>query len=83
MLPAEREKPHLHHHPGEPIAQDDPAEPLYRSLERGPLIIPRHVMSQYHNVPRYEHRRSSAESLVTKVTLISNMGAAVARGSET
>ncbi|XP_041350166.1 muscle calcium channel subunit alpha-1-like isoform X2 [Gigantopelta aegis] len=67
LLAAEREKPRLHHQSGDSAALDDTAGPLYRSLERGPLIIPRHVMSQYHNVPRYEHRRSSAESLVTKI----------------
>lgn len=39
---------------------------LHRSLERGPLVIPDHVQSQYRQ-SNAQHRRSSAESLVAKV----------------
>ncbi|ESO91449.1 hypothetical protein LOTGIDRAFT_51275, partial [Lottia gigantea] len=42
----------------------DDEGPLYRSLDRGPLTIPHHVLSQYQ---RAQQRRSSAESLVQKV----------------
>lgn len=42
---------------------------LHRALDRGPLIIPNAVQQQQQLVPRQlHHRRSSAETLVAKVS---------------
>ncbi|XP_070193049.1 muscle calcium channel subunit alpha-1-like isoform X2 [Littorina saxatilis] len=61
-----RDEPRMQHRHSDSSALPDLSAHLHRSIDRGPLVIPDHVQSQYRqNLAR--HRRSSAESLVAKV----------------
>ncbi|XP_071083520.1 muscle calcium channel subunit alpha-1-like isoform X5 [Haliotis cracherodii] len=69
----EQEEPRMRHRLSDSAAMGDTAGPIYRSLDRGPLVIPQHVMSQYQQDPRVQ-RRGSAERMVEKVLKEEGLG---------